>query len=130
MPSIISRDKAKEYTTQRVSIGENKTRRVIDNDDEVARLLRDKHTDEELRAVAAEYGLTERWDEKWANLNRGGIRMALGNALRKVLRDRATEAAGGTVPTKAARKKAEPAEKKAAARKPRGKTAKAEAATA
>lgn len=80
----IPRDKTANYARLTVGEGEDK-RRVIDNDDEVSRLMRGRATDDQLRELAVEHGLHDRYDG-WGHLNRGQRRMNLGNALRHKLR--------------------------------------------
>lgn len=86
----IDRERAKNYTKHSVKIGD-KTRRSVDNADEVAELLRGK-TDEELGHIAKKHGLAEKWTE-WAGLNPGQRRMSLGNVLRGQRRRAEKEAA-------------------------------------
>lgn len=111
-PMSISRDRAKEYNVTKVEDSSGKKRRVIDNGDEVAQMMRACDTDDKLIALAKEHGLYERW-KGWVHLNRGQQRMNLGNSLRAKLRkDRAPPK-----PEKEPAAAKAPAEKKAAAGK-------------
>lgn len=61
-------------------------RKSIDCDDGVARQLRGK-TPDEVKAIAVKSGLGERYKGWIKTLNVGQVRMAVGNALRKIARE-------------------------------------------
>jgi hypothetical protein len=61
-------------------------RKSIDCDDAVARQLRGKSPDE-IKAIAVKSGLGDRYRDWAKTLNVGQVRMAVGNALRKIARD-------------------------------------------
>lgn len=91
--SLISKERAADYTRTVVEGSDGKKRRVTDNDDAVARMVRGKNHDE-LTALAAEHGLTDRWIEwKGRGLNNGQCSMNLRNALRNKFRQEAAEGA-------------------------------------
>lgn len=69
------------YTTHDVKTGSGK-RRAVDNKDKVAGALRGK-TEKEWRIIAKENELPLK---NWAELNPGLMRLALGNALRRLMR--------------------------------------------
>lgn len=91
--SIISADAAAQYKTHDTKTASG--RKSVDNDDAVAAKLRGKDLSE-LKEIADKAGLLPRWngtgdfkDKKgWKDLNPGQTRMALGNALRKIERDK------------------------------------------
>ncbi len=88
--SLISKDRAAEYTRTVVE-RDGKKKRVTDNDDEVARVVRGR-THAELEALAAEHGFKDRWDEwKTRGLNPGQMSMNLRNSIRAKLRKDAAE---------------------------------------
>lgn len=81
----IDRNKIRHYVRSSIELDGGKKRRVIDCNDEVAQMLRDKYNDAELEAVAREHGLEDQW-KRWSHLSRGQRRMNLGNVLRGKLR--------------------------------------------
>lgn len=92
MASIISKERAAGYTRHVVEV-DGRKRRVIDNDDEVARMVRGK-THIELEALAKQRGLLDRWNGwRAAGTNNGGMSMNLRNAIRHQLRVEASGAA-------------------------------------
>lgn len=85
-PMKIDREKIKDrYQTTTVEV-DGKKKRVTDNGDEVAVMMRGVAGDEQLREFAAKHGLADRLNSDWAHLNAGQQRMAVGNALRVALR--------------------------------------------
>jgi hypothetical protein len=78
--SVVSSDYAKNYHKSNVKTASG-VRFAVDCNDAVAKSLRGLSMDE-LKKVAKENGLIDRFNAKWANLNSGLCRMALGNALR------------------------------------------------
>lgn len=77
------------YTTTTIEGADGKKRRVTDNGDEVAVMMRDVTGLDQIREFARKHGLEDRLNEKWSHLNAGQQRMAVGNALRhKLKKDR------------------------------------------
>lgn len=87
--SIIDADKAKNYKVS-AKVKTASGRKAVDCDDAVAKQLRGKN-DEELAKIAREAGVIDRW-KGWDKLNPGQRRMALGNVLRGLKRNKSKPA--------------------------------------
>lgn len=78
--SFISADRAAKYHVSDTRTASGK-RKSVDCNDTVAKSLRGKSV-ADLKKIAKENGLSDRFDATWSKLNEGLCRMALGNALR------------------------------------------------
>lgn len=82
--SVISKEKAATYKVSDVKTASGK-RKSVDNDDKVAKALRGKSVDD-LAKIASKNKLGDRFKTWRGNLNEGMVRMAIGNALRAMVR--------------------------------------------